>query len=181
MSITLFTALLYLSGFVGLILLYIWGTYNNIIDKVNRVKTDFSDINIQISRKAALISNLVELVKQYAKHEKETFTEVAKARSAIDNSKTATDSAKAETMLTKTLRSLFMVVENYPKLQASENYRQLRADILQTENLIAQYREEYNENVRIYNTFTQSFPSLFVAGLFGFKQEQFFQTSDSTQ
>ncbi len=181
MSQSTFSLLLYVAGIVGVLLLFLWSTYNRIITRLNHVKTDFSDVNIQISRKAALIQNLVDLVKQYAKHEQETFTQVAKARSAADNSKTAADSAKAENMLTQTLRSLFMVVENYPQLQASNNYKDLREDILKTEDLIAKYREEYNESVRRYNTLIQTFPNLFAAKLFAFSEAQLFQTSDSTK
>lgn len=176
-----FRVVLYIAGALGVIFLYVWTTYNAVIKKRNQVKTDFSDISVQLSRKASLIQNLVELVKQYTKHEKDTFTDVAKARAAIDASKTAAESAKAENMLSQTLRSLFMVVENYPKLLASDNYKQLREDLVFTENRIAVYREEYNKSVQDYNNFIQTFPNLFVAQMFGFFDEQLFQTADSRQ
>ena len=164
-----------------LILLYLWSAYNAFVTKRNQVKTDYSDIDIQLKRRASLIENLANLVKNYATHEKTTFEDVAKARSALDLSKTASDAAKAENMLTQTLRSLFAVVEDYPKLQASQNFQQLRDDLKETENLIARYREEYNQTVQQYNNLIQTFPNLLAAGLFRFDPEDLFQTTGSTE
>lgn len=122
MQISFFTILGILAGILFLIILYLWSAYNTFITKRNAVKTDFSDIDIQVKRRASLIENLANLVKDYAKHEKETFEGVAKARSALDTSKTAADKAQADNMFTSTLRSLFAVSEKYPQLQASRNY-----------------------------------------------------------
>jgi len=115
----------YLSIFaitVLVILLYLQGKYNSFVKLRNRVKTDFSDISIQLQKRAALIQTLVELVKDYAKHENRTFTKVAKARAALENSSSTQESAQAENMLSQTLRSLMAVSESYPELKASENY-----------------------------------------------------------
>lgn len=174
-----FMVLEVVSGVLAVLFLYVWATYNAIIKKRNQVKTDFSDIDVQLKRKGSLIQNLVELVKEYAKHEKETFQGVAQARSALDTSKSTHDTAKAENMLTQTLRSLFMVVEQYPKLVASENYKQLRDDLNETENLIASYREEYNRSVQDFNNFIQTFPNLLVATSFGFHEEELFVTTQA--
>lgn len=144
----------------------------------NQVKTDYSDIDVQVKRRSSLIQNIADLVKDYAKHEKDTFENVSKARSAVDTSQTAHESAKAENMLSQTLRSLFSVVENYPKLQASENYKLLVAELKSTENFIAEYREEYNKSVQEYNNLVQTFPNLLIASLFGFKEEQLYQASE---
>lgn len=167
------------TGVILIVFLYVWSVYNAVIRKRNQVKTDFSDIDVQLKRKSSLIQNLADLVREYAKHEKSTMENVAKARSAMDTSKSASDQAKAENMLTQSLRSLMMVSEQYPKLQASENYKLLRDDLNQTENLIAQYREEYNLSVQDYNTYTQSFPTLLVTRMLGFHDEQLFQPTES--
>jgi LemA protein len=156
-------------------LVFFWSTYNTFIKSRNQVKTDYSDIDIQLKRKVSLVEQLVILIKEYAKHEKETFENVAKARSALDTSKNATDAAKAENMLSQTLRSLFAVVENYPKLQANENYQTTIAELKQTENNIAKYREEYNQTVQRYNNLVQTFPNLVSAAIFNFKSAKLFQ------
>lgn len=158
-----------------IILLYVWSTYNSFITKRNQVKTDFSDIAIQIKRRASLIGQLAQLVKEYAKHEGETFENVAKARSAVDTSKTAKETAQAENMLTSTLRSLFMVTESYPKLLANQNFLSLRDDLKETEDNIAKYREDYNMTVQDFNTSIQTFPNLLTASLFGFHEEELYQ------
>ncbi len=170
----------FVTGVILLVFLYIWSVYNAIIRKRNQVKTDYSDIDIQVKRRASLIQNLADLVHDYAKHEKETFENVASARSAVNTSKTPGDQAKASNMLTETLRSLFMVVEQYPKLQASENFKQLRDDLNQTENLIASSRADYNLSVQDYNTYIQSFPSLLIANLLHFQEEELYQTSEQS-
>lgn len=172
---TLFQSLLLISGILVVVLLYLLATFNHLIRLRNRVKTDFSDIDIQLRRRASLIQNLVDMVREYTNHENDTFKEVAAARSALDNSKTAQETAQANNMLTETLRSLIMVTEAYPELKATENYQQLRQDLVQTENDIANYREEYNQTVEHYNTTIQTFPNLLVAGLFGFESSDLFQ------
>ncbi len=179
MSSILFTIISFVLSILLIIALFLWSAFNLMVKKRNQVKTDFSDIDIQLKRKAALVDNLVDLVKQYAQHEKTTFEEVAKARSAVNQSQTPLESAQAENMLTQTLRSLFAVVERYPKLQASDNYKNLRQDLLNLENLIAKYREEYNLSVQKYNNLIQTFPNLLVAKLFKFEEAQLFQTTPS--
>ena len=164
-----------ISLFLFFLLIYLWSTYNELVTKKNRVRTDFADIDVQLKRRASLIDNLVDTVKAYAKHEEETFENVARARSALESSRGARQTAEAENALTQTLRSLFAVVENYPKLQASENFQQLRTDLKETENSIAHYREEYNQTVLSYNNLVQTFPNLLVAGLFRFESEELFQ------
>lgn len=176
---TLFTVLATLSIILLCLFFYGWALFNSFVKARLQVQTDFSDIDIQIKRRASLIQNLADMVKGYAKHEKTTFEEVAKARSAVDQSKGVIDSAKAENMLTETLRSLFAVVEAYPKLQASENYKSLQLELKETENWIARYREEYNESVKSYNTQISVFPNLFFAAAFRFQQAKLFQSSDT--
>lgn len=165
-----------LAGIVVFILLFLWTKYNTFITARNRVKTDFADIDVQLRRRASLIENLVEVVREYAKHEKGTFSDVAKARAALETPHSPKDSAKADNMLSQTLKSLFAVSEAYPKLRASENFQSLRADIKETEDRVAQYRETYNQTVLDYNTTIQTFPNLLVANLFGFAEEELFET-----
>lgn len=166
-----------LSVILLFILLYLWATYNSFIVSRNQVKTDFSDIEVQIKRRASLIEQLAQMVKEYATHEKSTFENVAKARAALDTSKSVGDTARAENMLTQTLRSLFMVIEDYPKLQASQNYLTLRDDLKETEDNIARYREDYNKTVQEYNNAIQTFPNLLVAALFKFYEEELFRSA----
>lgn len=165
-----------LAAVIGIILLFLWISYNAFISQRNRVKTDFADIDVQMRRRASLIENLVAIVRGYAKHEKTTFSDVAKARAALEKPHGPKDSAVADNMLTSALRSLFAVSEDYPDLVASKNYQDLRDDIKETENLIASYREEYNQTVLNFNTMIQIFPNLLVASLFGFKEEELFET-----
>jgi len=180
---TFFQILNILSASLAVILVFLLASFNKFVRLRNRVKTDFSDIEIQLRRRASLIQNLVDLIREYATHEKNTFSDVTKARSALDNSKTTHETAQASNMLTETLRSLMMVTEAYPELKASDNYKQTHKDLLETENLVAQYRETYNKSVEFFNNTIQTFPNLLIAGLFGFESEELFQqmnASDTT-
>ncbi len=164
-----------LAGITGFILLFLWTTYNAFITQRNKVKTDFADIDVQLRRRASLIENLVVIVREYAKHEKGTFSDVAKARAALEQPHGPKESAQADNILTSALKSLFAVSEDYPDLVASKNYQDLRVDIKETENQVAGYREEYNQTVLDYNTMVQTFPNLLAAKLFGFEQEELFE------
>lgn len=169
------TVLLWIvAGIILFILLFLWNRYNAFITGRNKVKTDFADIDVQLRRRASLIENLATLVREYAKHEKTTFQDVAKARSALENPRGPKETAQIDNMLTSALRSLFAVSEAYPQLLASQNYQSLRGDIKETEDRIAEYREVYNQTVLDFNTMVQTFPNLLVAGLFGFKEEELF-------
>lgn len=165
-----------LTGIIAFVLLFLWNRYNAFVSERNRVKTDFADIDVQLRRRASLIENLVAIVREYAKHEKGTFSDVAKARASLEQPHSPKQSAQADNMLTQALRSLFAVSEDYPDLVASKNYQDLRIDIKETENSIAQYRETYNQTVLDFNTMIQTFPNLLAASLFGFKQEELFET-----
>lgn len=164
-----------IAGVLVFLLIYLWITYNSFIEARNKVKTDFADIDVQLRRRASLIENLASVVREYAKHEKGTFKEVAEARSALDSIKGAKEMAGIENILTNALKSLFAVSEAYPKLLASTNYQKLQDDIKETENLISQYRETYNQTVLDFNTMVQTFPNLLAAALFGFKEEELFE------
>jgi len=181
MSLNIYPFLWILAGLLIMFALFLWGAYNSFIIARNKVKTDFADIDVQLKRRASLIENLASVVKEYSKHEQNTFENVAKARAAINNTQGAKDSAKAENMLTEALRSLFAVSEAYPELQASKNYSKLQDDLKETENLISAYRETYNQTVLDFNTQIQTFPNLLAAGLFGFKEEELFNPPTSSR
>lgn len=169
--------LIIFGGILFLLFLWVWAIYNSLVRKRNQVKTDLSDINVQLGKKAALVDRFVSLVKEYSKHERDTFKDVTEARSQISSSKNASQSAKAERLLSDTLKSLMLVVEDYPKLQASQNYRDLQSDLKQIEETIASYRETYNISVQDYNNSIQVFPSMLISSLLGFKEAPLFEIS----
>jgi LemA protein len=167
-----------LIGAIVLLALYLVGTYNGLVVLKTRIQEALSGIDVQLKRRADLIPNLVETVKGYAKHEKQVFENVTKARSALMKAETPKEKADADNMLNGALKSLFAVAEAYPQLQASENFRELQRQLEDTEDKIAYSRQFYNSNVLEYNTKIKVFPSNLIANFFGFKAVEFFETSD---
>ncbi|MFH1505896.1 MAG: LemA family protein [archaeon] len=162
---------------VIIIVLIIIGIYNGLIVLRNRIKNAWSQIDVQLKRRADLIPNLVETVKGYAKHEKKVFTDVTKARSAMMSAKTMPQKAQADNMLTGALKSLFAVAENYPTLRASENFMQLQEEISGTENKLAYSRQHYNDSVLSFNNKLQVWPTNVIGGQWlKFKPAEFFKT-----
>ncbi|OGY29276.1 MAG: hypothetical protein A3F33_01305 [Candidatus Woykebacteria bacterium RIFCSPHIGHO2_12_FULL_43_10] len=166
-----------LLGLVVVVALYLWAVYNGLITAHMRVKESWSGIDIQLKRRSDLIPNLVEVVKGYAKHEKEVFESVTKARASLISASSVHEQAEANNMLTGALKSLFAVAEAYPELKASENFKQLQDELSDTESKIAYARQFYNSNVMDYNTKIKVFPNLIFAGMLSFKVEEFFQAS----
>jgi len=163
--------------------LFLITTYNRLITLRQRVKEAWSDIDIQLKRRHDLIPNLIETVKGYAAHERGTFDEVTKARAdavAAGATGQPQQMAQAENVLTGALRSLFAVAENYPQLQAVQEFKDLSENLTATEDKIAFARRFYNGNVRDYNTSLQTFPTNILASTFGFKPEQYFELADQT-
>ena len=152
-------------------------TYNGLIGSRNRTDEAWSDIDVQLKRRYDLIPNIVETVKGYARHE-EVFTEVTEARTAAMSAKTPAEHAKAEDMLTHTLKSLFAVAEAYPGLQAAGNFLHLQQELTDAEDKIQAARRFFNGNIRDYNTRLQVFPTNIVAGLFGFTKREFFDAPE---
>lgn len=163
---------------IVLILVYIWSTYNRLIILKTRIKEALSGIDVQLKRRVDLIPNLVETVKGYAKHEREVFQNVTKARSALMSAKTTGQKAVANDMLTGALKSLFAVAEAYPQLRASENFSDLQRQLEDTEDKIAYSRQFYNSNVLDYNARIKIFPNNLLAGMFKFSQEAFFEAKE---
>jgi LemA protein len=151
--------------------------YNSLVQLRVRSDSAWSDIDVQLKRRHDLIPNLVETVKGYAAHEKGTFENIAKFRSQAMQATGPAAIAAAENQLTGALKSLFAVAENYPQLQASQEFTQLQNSLSQTEDAIQNSRRYYNAVVRDLNTKIQSFPTNILAGMFGFQQKQFFETA----
>src|SRR5690348_10590464 len=155
--------------------------YNGLIRLRVRADASWSDIDVQLKRRYDLIPNLVETVKGYAAHEKGTFENVAKFRSAAMSASTPAEKSEAEGQLTYALRGLLAVAEQYPQLRASEQFQSLQGSLSGLEDAIQNARRYYNAVVRDFNTKIQSFPSNVVAGMFNFQQKQFFDIAEPTQ
>jgi LemA protein len=167
---------------VGLLVVAMIVIYNGLVRSKIRVDEAWSDITVQLKRRADLIPNLVETVKGYAKHESEVFDNVTKARSAILGAGTDVKAtAAADNMMTSALKSIFAVAEAYPDLKASTNFQQLQADLTDTEDKIQAARRFYNGVVRDYNTKVHVFPTVIFAAMLGFKEREFYQLDDAEQ
>ncbi|MEO5499513.1 MAG: LemA family protein [Candidatus Saccharimonadales bacterium] len=173
----LLIVLLVLALLIGV---FFWVTYNGLVSLNVRVQEAWSDITVQLKRRADLIPNLIEAVKGYAAHEKQVFQDVTEARSNVLNATTKGPeaTAKAENQFEGALKSLFAVSEAYPELRASENFQQLQAELVDTEDKIQASRRFYNGGVRDLNTKIQQFPSNFIAGMFNFTNKEFFEVED---
>lgn len=160
--------------------IYLWATYNGLVKLNVRVEEAWSDITVQLKRRADLIPNLIESVKGYAAHEKEVFMAVTEARSNMINATNQGPeaTAKAENQFEGALKSLFAVSEAYPELRATENFQQLQAELVDTEDKIQASRRFYNGGVRDLNTKVQVFPNNIFVGMFGFKNKEFFEVDD---
>jgi len=158
--------------------IYFWATYNGLVTLGVRVDEAWSDITVQLKRRADLIPNLIETVKGYAAHEKEVFERVSQARMASLSASTPAQAAAAETQMQGALRSIFAVAEAYPQLQASQNFLQLQAELVDTEDKIQAARRFYNGGVRELNTKLRVFPNNLFARRLGFSQREFFEVSD---
>lgn len=165
-------------GIVVVLILALIVMYNSLV-KLN-VRTDeaWSDIDVQLKRRYDLIPNLVETVKAYAKHEKTVFEEVTRARTEAISAKGLKEQSKAENHITEALKSIFAVAESYPDLKASDNFKELQAELTDTEDKIQAARRFYNGNVRDLNIAIRSFPNSIVANLFGFKKRDLFELED---
>lgn len=163
---------------IGLILLFVWFSYNSLVTAKVRIGEAFSQIDVQLKRRTDLIPNLVETVKGYAKHEKQLLEEVTKARAALMSANGAAEKAKANNQLAETLKSIFAVSENYPNLKANENFLSLQEELSDTENKIAYARQFYNSTVMDYNTKLSIFPTNIFANLMHFQPAEFFAVSE---
>ena len=154
------------------------GIYNGLVQNRIRVREAFSTIDVYLKKRYDLIPNLVETVKGYASHEKETFENVTKARNVAMAASDSAGKIEANKQLSQSLLNLFAVAENYPELKANVNFLDLQGNLAKLEEEIAFSRKYYNGTVRVYNTQIQQVPSNIVAGLTGFKEEPFFETEE---
>lgn len=164
-----------------LVLLGLWLilSYNGLITLRNRAEEAWSDISVQMKRRYDLIPNLVNTVKGYATHEASVFENVTAARTAAMGANTLQEHAEKEAALTSTLKTLFAVSENYPALQAAQNFLDLQHELRDAEDKIQAARRFYNGNVRQFNTSVQTFPTNLMAGIFAFKAKEFFNMPEN--
>jgi len=166
---------------IVLVVLWVIFSYNSLIRSRNRVSEAWSDIDVQLKRRYDLIPNLVETVKGYASHERETLEKVVQARSAAINAKGVKEQQDAENMLTGALKSIFALSEAYPDLKASQNFAKLQDELTDTENKIQAARRFYNSNVLTFNTKIQQFPTNIMASMFKFGKSDFFEVGSDEE
>ena len=166
-----------------IVFLVFWlvGIFNSLVRARNRVREAWSDIDVQLKRRYDLIPNLIETVKGYATHEKETFEKVIQARAIAMGAITTSEKAQAENILSGALKNLFALAEAYPTLRASENFAKLQDELSDTENKIQAARRFYNTNVLDLNNKIETFPTNIFAQNLGFKKETFFETNTGVE
>jgi LemA protein len=168
-------------GAIALLVVLVVLLYNRLVTLRNRVDNAWAQVDVQLKRRYDLIPNLVETVKGYAAHERETFEAVTNARTRAQAAQGPVEQGAAEGILSQALGRLFAVAEAYPELQADENFRQLQDELAQTENRIAVSRQVYNDTVLTYNTAIQTVPGLVIAGPFGFAKRDFFEVEEGAR
>lgn len=166
---------------IVVIALFLISIYNSLVKLRNQVKNAWAQIDVQLKRRHDLIPNLIETVKGYMTHERETLENITKARSQAVQAEGIGDKAKAEGELTSALGKFNLVVENYPDLKANQNFLSLQEELTSTENKISFSRQNYNDQVLFYNNKIQMFPSNIVAGMFKFNEEEFFEIADEKE
>ena len=168
-------------GIIVLIGLVLAGIYNGLVRSRVRTREAWSGIDVQLKRRGDLIPNLVETVRGYAAHERQTFENVTRARAMLQQAGTAAEAAQANNFLTQTLRSLFAVAENYPELKANQNFLDLQKQLSDIEEKIAFARQFYNRNASDYNARIQTFPNVIVANMFAFQRFEFFEAEEEAR
>lgn len=171
--------LIVLAVIVVLVLAYVGVTYNSLVKLRNRVKDQWSQIDIQLKRRFDLIPNLMETVKGYMKHESETLEKIVQARNTYQSATTNEEAMKADSELTKAVTKLFALAESYPDLKANESFISMQNELSKTEDKISSARQFYSDTVLGYNDKVNMFPSNIVAGMFGFKEEKYFEASET--
>jgi len=165
-------------GILVVLLFYVIGVYNKLVNARNKVENQFSQIDIQLKRRTDLIPNLVETVKGYAKHEEGTLTAVIEARNKAVNAGTVNEKVEANNELSGAISRLFALSESYPELKANENFMSLQNDLKDTEDKITYARQFYNDSAMNFNNLVEMFPSNIVANMFKFKKFEFFKIDE---
>jgi len=167
--------LLIVLGIVVVLVGWVVGIFNSLVRLRNQVKNAWSQIDVQLKRRHDLIPNLVETVKGYMTHERETLENITKARNLAQQASGVAEQGKAEANLSQALSQFYVVVENYPDLKANQNFMALQEELTSTENKIGFARQHYNDQAMVFNNKIQMFPSNIVAGMFNFKIADFFE------
>lgn len=175
------TAVIIVIVVIAVVVLFVISIYNSLVRLRNQVKNAWSQIDVQLKRRHDLIPNLIETVKGYMTHERDTLENITKARSQAVTAEGVGDKAKAEGELTRALGKFNLVVENYPDLKANQNFLSLQEELTSTENKISFSRQSYNDQVLFFNNKIQMFPSNIIAGMFSFKDEEFFEVEDKAE
>ena len=168
-------------GVIGVLIIMTVMIYNSLVQKRIRTQEAWSQIDVQLKRRYDLIPNLIETVKGYAAHERQTLERVIQARNQAMAAQGIKEQAQAENFLTGALKQLFALSEAYPNLKANENFLQLQEELTSTENRISFSRQHYNSSVAVYNNACQMFPNNILAGMFGFKPKEYFETEGPTR
>jgi len=164
-----------------ILLIALISSYNGIVSKAEEVDNTLAAIDTQLQRRYDLIPNLVNTVKGYMQHEEEIIKLVTEAREHLAGANTVTEKAEANEELTRALNNLMVIVENYPDLEASQNFIQLSDELAGTENRIATARRDYNEAVKVYNSTIKKFPTNLMANIFGYETKEYFEASEESQ
>ncbi len=166
---------------VLILVLYVIGTYNNLVGSRNKVKDQWAQVDVQLKKRVDLIPNLVETVKGYAKHEKSTLDDVIKARNSFKSAGSIEEEIKANNQITGALSRLFALSESYPDLKANQNFLSLQNDLKDIEEKISFARQFYNDTVLAYNNKIEMFPSNIIANMFNFKASEFFKVENEEE
>lgn len=168
-------------GLVLLAILIVVGLYNGLVRQRNAAQNAWNQIDVQLKRRHDLIPNLVEAVKGYAKHEREVFENVTKARNLAIGAQGRAGQIQAEAQLSAALANVFAVAEAYPDLKANQNFLAIQEELTSTENKIAFARQYYNDSVMTYNNQRQQFPAVLIAGMFAFKEEPYWKIENAVE
>lgn len=165
---------------LAIIVITVISGYNGIVSKKETVESSLSDLEVMLQRRADLIPNLVSTVKGYTSHENEIIDKVTDARKKLVNASSIEEKSNANNELSSSLNALMVIVENYPDLKSSENFKQLSDELAGTENRIAVARKDYNNSVKKLNTSIKKFPNNILAGMFGFEQATYFEADEKS-
>ncbi len=171
-------AIIIIVGILIVLVCYVIGVYNKLVNSRNKVENQWSQIDVQLKRRADLIPNLVETVKGYAKHESDTLEAVVDARSKATSAKTVNEKIEANNELSGALSKLLVISESYPELKANENFLSLQTELSETEDKITYARQFYNDSAMNFNNLVEMFPSNIIASIFGFKKFDFFKVEE---
>ena len=177
----MFWVVLGIAALVLLVAVLLVTLYNRLVRLRNRAENAWAQVDVQLRRRYDLIPNLVETVKGYASHERTTFEEVTKARTAAQQAQTVQEQARAENILTEAIGRLFAVAEQYPELRATENFQQLQDQLEETEAKIAVSRQVYNDAVLTYDTALETVPTNIVGNTFSFKAREYFEVEEPAE